>query len=182
MKIQDVLNESSLSRVWQHVKGDKPFAILTAFRGEFNRDTNIRRNRALAADIRNLGYGFFFLDGFWVENQGTPEERKVSEDSLFVIGREGSDKKFIEQIVKLGAENNQDGVLIKSVDGINIYDKAGNVTYTLDNFNPGAAGEMYSKLRNNKRSNTFMFSEERDDIGWGGRMSRLHGKQDSGKI
>lgn len=172
MKISEILTESSLSRVWQHVEGDRPFAILTAFRGEYIRQDNIKRNKTLAAEIRGLGYGFFFLDGFWVENQGTPEERKVSEDSLFVIAPEGSDKKFVSDIVKLGAQYNQDGVLVKTVDGINIYNKAGEVTYTLDNFNPGAAGEMYSKLRNNKKANTFMFTEERDDIGWVGRLSK----------
>ena len=127
MKVKEILseskiiNETSLSRVWQHVKGPRPFALVTAFRGEFTREDNIKRNKKLAADIRNLGYGFFFLDGFWIENQGTPEERKVSEDSLFVVGPQGSDREFIKNMVKLAKENNQDGVLVKSTDGIKIY-------------------------------------------------------------
>lgn len=177
MKIKEILSESkiitetSLSRVWQHVKGPRPFAIITAFRGEFTREDNIKRNKKLAADIRNLGYGFFFLDGFWIENQGTPEERKVSEDSLFVIGREDSDREFIKNMVALGRENNQDGVLVKTTDGIKIYDKNGDITYELNNFEPGKAGEMYSKLRSNKKANTFIFTEERDDPGWIGRFS-----------
>lgn len=60
------LNESSLSRVWQHVKSAKPICILTAFCGEHELQKNIQRNKALAADIRAAGYGYFFVDGYWI--------------------------------------------------------------------------------------------------------------------
>ena len=46
--------------------------------------------------------------------------------------------------------------------------------YKLNNFGPGKAGEMFSKLRNNKNSNTFIFTEERDDIGWVGRLAGIN--------
>lgn len=169
-----LINETSLTRVWQHVQGTRPFAIITAFRGEYSREDNVKRNKALAADVRNLGYGFFFLDGYWIENQGTPDERKVSEDSLFVVGPEGSDVQFLKNMVTLGKANNQDGVLIKSKEGINVHDKSGDVLFALNNLEPGRAGEMYSKLRNNKQSNTFIFTEERDDIGWVGRLAGIN--------
>lgn len=168
------INESSLARVWQHTSGDAPFAIITAFRGEYTREQNLQRNRSLSADIRNLGYGFFFLDGFWVENKGTDDERHVAEDSLFVIGDEGTDQDFLRQMVKLAKQNNQDGVLVKTDDGVKVYDKNGGEMFDVGNFAPGAAGEAYSKLRNNKKSNTFIFKEERDDIGWIGRLAGIH--------
>ena len=77
----DNVSEASLSRVWQHTQSDRPIALLTAFRGEFGQADNIKRNKTLAAQVRKLGYGFFFVDGYWIENQGTPEEIHVSEDS-----------------------------------------------------------------------------------------------------
>ena len=40
---------------------------------------------------------------------------------------------------------------------------------------PGKAGEIYSKLRNNKDSNTFVFEGERDDDGFIARLKQLSG-------
>lgn len=54
------VQEASLSRIWQHAKSDRPIALLTAFRGEYDREENVRRNRQLAATIRKLGYALLF--------------------------------------------------------------------------------------------------------------------------
>lgn len=167
--------EGSLSRVWQHAESDRPIALITAFRGEYDRDENQRRNKQLAAIVRKMGYGFFFVDGYWIENQGTPEEEHVSEDSLFVIAPEGSDKKFRQQMIDLAAKYNQDGVLIKDQDGAKVYDKSGDVMFDVGTLKPGKAGEMYTKLRNNKKSNTFVFEGERDDKGFIVRLQKLAG-------
>ena len=169
------IQEASLSRVWQHAKSDRPIALLTAFRGEYDRDENVRRNKELAATVRKLGYGFFFVDGYWIENQGTPEEVHVSEDSLFVIAPEGTDEKFRQQMIELGVKYNQDGVLIKDKEGAKVYDKSGGVMFDVGTLSPGKAGEMYTKLRNNKKSNTFVFEGERDDLGFIGRLQKLAG-------
>lgn len=173
----DNVSEASLSRVWQHTQSDRPIALLTAFRGEFGQADNIKRNKTLAAQVRKLGYGFFFVDGYWIENQGTPEEIHVSEDSLFVIAPEGSDEKFRQQMIALGTEYNQDGVLVKDKDGAKVYDKSGGVMFDVGELKPGKAGEMYTKLRNNKKSNTFVFEGERDDDGFIQRLKKLSGQQ-----
>ena len=166
------LTETSLSRVWQHFNNpDKSVAILTAFRGEYDREENQSRNRALAAQIRQLGYGFFFVDGYWIENQGTPEEQHVSEDSIFVIAP-ASKTDFAEQMHKLGNAYNQDAVLVKDVDGVRLIFKDGS-EQELGNLQPGKLAQAYTKLRSNKRSNTFVFESERDDIGWLSRMAGL---------
>lgn len=166
------IQEASLSRVWQHAESDRPIALLTAFRGEYDREENVRRNKELAATIRKLGYGFFFVDGYWIENQGTPEEVHVAEDSIFVIAPEGTDEKFRSQMISLGAKYNQDGVLVKDKDGAKVYDKDGGVMFDVGTLKPGKAGEIYTRLRNNKKSNTFVFESERDDLSW---LQRLAG-------
>ncbi len=168
--MRKVLQEASLNRVWQHFNSDRPFAIVTAFRGEYSRDENVQRNKELAATVRNMGYGFFYLDGFWVENEGTDKEQHVSEDSLFIIGKEGQDDIFVRDMVHLGKEYDQDGVLVKTIDGVKIYDKNGNPMFDIGNFTPNKAGEAYSKLRHGK--GTFIFESERDDIGF---IQRLAG-------
>lgn len=169
------LKEASLSRVWQHVESDRPIALLTAFRGEYDREENVRRNKELAATIRKLGYGYFFVDGYWIENQGTPEEVHVAEDSMFVIAPEGADEKFRSQMISLSDKYNQDGVLVKDRDGAKVYGKQGDVIFDVGTLQPGKAGDLYTRLRNNKKSNTFVFESERDDLGW---LQRLAGVKD----
>lgn len=172
------ITEASLSRVWQHANSDRPIALLTAFRGEYSREENIQRNKTLAATIRKLGYGFFFLDGYWIENQGTENEVHVSEDSLFVIGNAGEDQQFRQQMIELGAKYNQDGVLVKDLEGAKVYTKTGDVMFDVGSLAPGKAGEIYSRLRNNKKSNTFVFESERDDLGFIARLKQLSGIKD----
>lgn len=166
------INESSLSRVWQHFNNpDKSVALLTAFRGNNTYEENVARNRALAAKIRSAGYGFFYVDGFWIENEGTDQEQKVKEDSLFVIAP-GKDAKFADTIHELGNEYQQDAVLVKDAAGIRLIYGDGQ-EIKLNTLNPGALGSMYTKLRNNKKTNTFIFTEERDEVGFIARLAGL---------
>lgn len=169
------LLEASLSRVWQHARSDRPIALLTAFRGEYDKETNIQRNKELAATIKNMGVGYFFVDGYWIENEGTDREIKVSEDSIFAIGKEGTDAEFLDTMVKLGAKYGQDGVLVKTKDGAKVYDQSGNVSFDVGSLSPGKAGEIYTRLRNNKASNTFVFEGERDEVGFISRLRKLSG-------
>lgn len=169
------LNESSLSRVWQHAQGDKPFAIITAFRGNLTREESEALNRSLAAEVRNYGYGFFYLDGYWVENQGQPNEEQVVEDSLFVIGNPKSEKAFVDRLVELAAKYDQEAVLIKASNGINVYDSDGNVLEKLNKLSPGKLGTMYSRMRKDGRP--FIFEKEADDVGWIGRLAGLKYKK-----
>lgn len=164
------ITETSLSRVWQHFDSkDTAAGILTAFRGNYTYEQNVARNKSLAATIRNYGYGFFYVDGYWIENQGTPEEQKVKEDSIFVIGKI-SDTGFAQKIHGLGNTWDQDAVLVKDAKGINLIFKDG-VEQALGGLSAGGLGTAYTKLRNNKQSNTFIFTEERDDIGFIARLA-----------
>ena len=171
MKVTELLTESSLSRVWQHFKNpEKQVAILTAFRGEYDLEENLARNRELAVSIRRLGYGFFFVDGYWIENQGTPEEQHVSEDSIFVIAPVNK-KDFVEQMHTLGNRYNQDAVLVKNDSGVRLIYQDGS-TETLGDIQPGKLAQAYTRLRSNKRSNTFVFESERDDMGFVARLGK----------
>lgn len=160
------LQEASLSRVWKNTKSNRPFALLTAFRGEYTYEKNVQLNKKLAAQLRKEGHGFFFVDGAWIENQGTEDEIEVSEDSIFVIGNEGDDVNFLKKMIVHGKEYNQDNVLVKTKDGVKIYDQQGKVTFDVGTLSPGKMSSIYTKLRNNKKSNTFVFESERVDGGW----------------
>lgn len=164
----DIL-EASLSRVWQHAEStDTAFAILTAFRGEYTYEDNVKRNRSLAADLKNQGYGFFYLDGYWVENSGTDQERRVKEDSIFIIAK--TQQGFAQTIHSLGNRYDQEAVVVKDAEGTRLIFKDGSET-SLGKLRPGKLGTIYSQLRGKKNA-TFVFESERDDLGW---ISRLAG-------
>ena len=167
------INETSLTRVWQHASSDRPFAILTAFRGEYTKAENIARNKTLAASIRNDGFGFCYLDGFWVENQGTDQEVHVSEDIMFVIGDEHTDSRFLNKMIQYGKKFDQDGVLVKPRNGTHIYDQHGDKIFTIGELKPNKAGEMYSRLRGSP-DRTFVFESEHDDLGWFQRLAGIN--------
>ena len=164
--LKTIINESSLSRVWQHVNSDRPFAILTGFRGDYEPEINQQRNRAIAADIKNAGFGYFYLDGYWIENEGTENERHVKEDSIFAIGSAKTQQKFLETVKNLGKDFEQEAILIKYDDKIVVHELATGNEKVLNNFNAGVLGSIYSQLRNNKKANTFIFENERDGHGF----------------
>ena len=140
------------------LQGDNEFAILTAFRDEFSKKQNLSRNKILASKLKSEGYGYFYVDGYWVENKGKDNEVKVSEDSIFVINNDNKPE-FFDLIIKLGKTYNQDGVFIKNKNGAKVYNQSGNVVFDAGKFNPNKTGEFYTKLRTSKKSNprTFMF-------------------------
>ena len=167
-----LINESTLSRVWQHSQNDETvFAILTAFRGEYTREDNLKRNASLAADVRGMGYGFFYLDGYWIENQGTDDEKHVSEDSLFVIGK-ATDTNFAKNIHELGNKYDQEAVVVKDESGVELIFKDGSKV-DIGSIKPGQLGDIYSKIRKRGKNATFIFKEERDDLGWIGRLAGI---------
>ena len=57
------------------------------------------------------------VKGRWTENQGTKDERKVSEKSYVVSSGKKGKRKFKKAVEKLGKKYNQDGVLIQRKGG-----------------------------------------------------------------
>lgn len=128
--VKGVIQESSLSRIHQHVS-EHDCAIITAFRGDPSEhdncvhdapatyqdenlkilDINKLNNRDLKAVLLKLGYGVTAVDGTFVENFDTPDAVEVKEDSFFVVNL-NDDPSFYDQIKLLGKKYCQDSVLI----------------------------------------------------------------------
>jgi len=127
------LNESSLSRVYQHIR-EHDSAIITAYRNDpadmskctdgavplEPGETNILRNRNLKAVLLSMGYGVTKVRGTYIEDFDTPESVEVGEDSLFVVNL--SDRgDFFERIAELGETYCQDSVLLIPRTGVDAY-------------------------------------------------------------
>lgn len=122
----EVLTESGLSRIWQHIQ-NYDCAMITAFRNKDvdciryrpdNSDQEIpykeklRRNRELHAILLGMGSGVTKVSGAFIEGFGTNNEKAVTENSFFVVNLK-NDPNFFKKIVELGERYCQDSVLLK---------------------------------------------------------------------
>ena len=167
----ELLLEVKLSRVHNHLQGPRPIAIITAFRGSYERtlQDNIRLNKELADTVRMQGFGFIWIDGAWVENKGEENEKHVSEVSLMIIGDENekSAKKLFNLLVSSAKKYNQDGFIFKGLgegSPVTLFDKNGNEVLTFNKVSMDKLADIYSRLRSGShRGRTFIFEGERVD-------------------
>ena len=173
--IKQVINESSLSRLHQHISQHE-CAIITAFRndptdgsmcrsdlapstyqnGETN-PTKINRanNRDLKAKLLAKGYGITPVDGSYIEDFGSDIAKEVKEDSLFVVNLI-DDPNFIDTIESMGQRYCQDSVMIIPMGGEKPYLLGTNhssfpgfqQTVTLGSITYGKESQFMTKVRN----------------------------------
>ena len=151
------LDEAGLSRILSHIQ-HRNIGFITAFRGGSSVPVaqNRGRNRQLQTEIRQAGFGYLRVQGSWPENEGTPEERQVVEESFLVIGSDGDDSGNLKGFLKkAGAKYQQDAVIFKPWNTTTAYlifmsnpSKLESIgTFSLD---PQNIGKMYSKFKGHK--------------------------------
>lgn len=160
------LNEASLGRVYQHVTGEKnvtKWGMITAYRYANTPAENKALNKKLESDLRSLGYGFFKVEGHWVECQDAnksyqdcPKDQlhDVAEESLFVPDITSA------HIHKLGNKYGQDAVIYGDAKKVILIFKDSNVE-SIGKFSPGKIQQAYSKLKDGK---TFVFESTKKKI------------------
>jgi len=151
------INEVKLGRVLQHFKSDKTVVILTGFRGDKSQKENEQRNNKIAGEIRKAGYGFFYVDGFWIENQGTEDEVEVSEDSIFAIAEPEYSEALIGLAHAQANKYNQDAIFVKNEDGVFLLYSNGKREKLDSSFKANKLGDFYTKLRGKGKNSTFLF-------------------------
>lgn len=170
----ELLTEVKLARVYQYFTGDIPVGLVTAFRAENGIKLNTQLNKQLASFLRNQGFGFSWVDGAWIENQGTDNEVQASEVSILVSAEKGESEKLFRALVDAAKKYNQDAFVFKSGEDkeIAVYDKNGNPVTSFSRANLDQIGEIYTKLRQGShRNRSFVFGGERDPVGFMGKLS-----------
>jgi hypothetical protein len=132
----NLLTEAGLSRLLNQIK-KKDFFIITAFRGEFDKSENIKRNRKLRSDLNSKKMGPYQLIGHWRECQDSeidyndcPENMLVDviERSYLVTRPESMNlKEFKIFVQNLTKKYNQDASIISMNDSIHTMYKDGNM-------------------------------------------------------
>ncbi|WP_298751907.1 hypothetical protein [uncultured Arcobacter sp.] len=174
--VLNVFNEVTLSRVWNHFKSDRAVVIMTGFRDEKSNKENIQANKAIASQLKNAGFGYVFVDGFWVENQGTADEVEVSEDSIFVTADASEKDKLIKLAHELANKYNQDAIFVKeSKDNVYLLFKNGSKEKLSGGLKPDKVSQFYTKLRG-RGNRTFVFESVKPSVTLYGKWSKNYKK------
>ena len=188
---KEVLNESSLSRLWTHMQ-DHQTAMITAFRddpengedcvmapqpaegnspGQKNKD----RNRDLKATLLKFGYGVTAVQGTYIENYMKDNAVEVKEDSMFVVNLE-DDPQFFINLEMLAQKFCQDSVLLVPQGGEGAYLKGTNNSYPglgkseeVGSFTGGKEGEFMTRVK----GRPVVFKEELETYASKSRLSRM---------
>ena len=160
---KEQINESSLSRLWRKYK-ESDSGTISAFRGEYSKSENMERNKKLQSILIGAGFSVTAVDGVYIENMGTPEEKRVKEKSFIVFDYQN--KGNLKEVLKaLGEKFDQDAVAYSDAStgkyiliGTTKRDNGG-VAYhqevTLGKPMFGKGGEMYSSVK----GRPFIFEE-----------------------
>ena len=120
----NLITEAGLARLLQRVDTEKnDFVMITAYRAEYSKAENIKRNRNMRSEWNKVKLGPYQLVGHWRECsiEGTPydacpEDKLVDaiERSYLVVRTdEVSSKDFWELANKLGKEHKQDAIVVR---------------------------------------------------------------------
>lgn len=146
-----VLDEAGLSRVLQHIE-TRNVGFISAFRGTYSLAENRQRNAALKNDIRAAGFGFLRVVGHWVENEGTPQEAEVIEESFMVIGDASDDHgRLVGFLRKAAHKFQQEAFLFKPYNTQAMTAQYANGGHdNIGQFSLSNIGKMYSSFKKKK--------------------------------
>ena len=113
MKFNELLNESSLSRLYRKYK-DFDSGTISACRYAYNKEENRKRTSMLKTDLIKLGYSVTAVKGVYKENYKQPDEHEVHENSFIVFDHKNT-KDLENNLIMLGAKYEQDSITFASV-------------------------------------------------------------------
>lgn len=151
----NLISEAGLSRLLGQVKSDQDFAIVTAYRGKYDKNQNIARNRDLRSELNKKRMGPYQLVGHWQECQDPSYDYKncpknllkdVIERSYLVVKPTGMDSdEFRNFITQMLVKFEQDGAVYKQGNDINILQKTGDMFKIGSGLSLGKIAQGYSQ-------------------------------------
>jgi hypothetical protein len=157
----NLLSEAGLSRIIQQISEDKKdFAVITAYRSNYDKKQNIKRNRNLRSIFNNMKMGVYQLIGHWQECQEKdengeplkydkcPKDKLVDsiERSYMVIrSNDISPEDFKKIIVSLTKKFNQDASVVSINGNIEVVGPDGTVYDRYKNVTMGKIAKAYSQ-------------------------------------
>jgi hypothetical protein len=113
---QPRLDETALHEIEQLTRTQN-IGFITSYRSDSATDENLRRRRALQADISIGGFGFRRIDSRFIDARHPDQPKVVIDCAYMVIGRKGDDSGRLKNFLKkLSAEYQQEYVVWKPHD------------------------------------------------------------------
>lgn len=119
-KEESSLNEASIGRLKQHIDKGDVFVAVSAFRGNYTRSENLKRQARLRSLVdshtltqsneKKIGH-FDVIGGYEEEDEKTGKKRKVEEIATFIVGSKEQEKTIKNLGLALGKEFDQDSIL-----------------------------------------------------------------------
>lgn len=154
------LLETSLARIWQHHR-ERSFVILTAWRGDKDKQVNRANLKRLKAQVRAAGYGFIQLIGVGQEKDAEGNIIYAQEPSLLIPTNEKSaedGRALLKKALKWGKQYEQYAIFFHTVsedkDYSAVIEVDGGKREVLGKFKPQQVGQFFSKL---KKGRTFKY-------------------------
>ena len=151
--VKNQINESSLSRIWQHIKNNTSFGVISAFMSGLSLEENLKRHNSLKSDIKGLKLGFIEQRSGYTYLKKDETEEQVEEMSFFVPNI------TYQQIINLGKKYNQETIIYKDNYRFDLIDcESGRVemSFSKDNthtFNPEVLKYAWSQFLKSKNKN-----------------------------
>lgn len=143
---RDHLLESSLGRIWQYATDPNiSFGMISPYLtdgpGKLSEPENRERVPQMATEIRDAGYGYVVLNGFWVNDKN----EKVRERSFLVMTKKDPEKLFAF-LDKLRKKYGQTAFAWKQAGEEDVYGVTAEGKIKYGKFNPDKLGFAYSQI------------------------------------
>ena len=118
MSFKKYLSEINLNRIYKHLYDPNEYVVIfTTWRGNRSTKENENSLRDAAAQLKMAGFGYVYVEGHWIENKGTDQERMVSEMSIFAIAPRKRGKELVRLCKKIADKNEQEAIFVKEGNG-----------------------------------------------------------------
>jgi hypothetical protein len=150
-----LLSEAGLSRMLSRIESGEDLAIITAYRAENDKKTNMKRNRGLRGVLNKNKMGAYQVVGHWrecknsnIEYSDCPKSELVDaiERSYLVIKPDAMEsKRFLSILVELAKKYDQDGIVYRREGEYTIVNKRGGTEFKIGtNVSVGKIAQAYS--------------------------------------
>ena len=146
---------SSFNRAISHMNKYQCMFI-TAFRGEYSKNVNVKRNKQLFDDIKKSNLSFIKANGGYIENYGTEDAKNVTEDTYMIINNNKyTSNDFITLAIAWCKKYDQDAVLVTTPEfednkfisvSAKYYDKNGNIDMEFSDANMHTVEEYFTEI------------------------------------
>lgn len=114
--VEKLLNEGGTYRIYNHLKNDDKWAIISPYRSERTPSENKVKMIELKNSVRNRGYGYTELKSVWSETD--KETGSIARSNEYALLIYGINK---EEAMKLGKNFDQSSIIIKEGNTVTEY-------------------------------------------------------------